>query len=357
MSNREQSTQDYRKKLIEKLHITKNTIEEQKTQKSRMKEERNPYEINKWIEDTYGISADEMIDAIIQTGDILQIYEFLYLIVDAKKEFTFYKSFKDLGISNEKLSSLEDVILKSGNAKLIRYCIGFVPGIDLDRYLNALYDTNSYWDIKELSTGDEYKNPENVELLERVELDEYKRAINKAEKCAQSGEYFPKSLEDYKEQKDDIDLLMKKVIETKSPYLICELANYVEHLPKIEDEDKLTFLEKLANAELATGDSMGIYEFVSSVENISLEIFMRMVKVIINNAVYRKDLKFLKYTKKFTKYDDKIKIIMDMEEKERSEIMKRLDITNCHIIEDAMNRINKDKRIRAIIYQRKGDGR
>ena len=236
-----------------------------------MEKEGNPYRINKWIEDTYGISASEMIDAIIKTGDILQIYEFLYLIVDAKKEFAFYKSLNDLGISDEKLKQLEEVILKSKNAKLIRYCIGFVPGIDVDRYLKALYDTNSYWDIKELSTGDEYKNPENVELLERVELDEYKRAINKAEKCAQSGEYFPKSLEDYKEQKDDIDLLMKKVIETKSPYLICELANYVQHSLQIEKEKKLRFLEKLANAELATGDAMGIYEFLSSVNSIFTE--------------------------------------------------------------------------------------
>lgn len=313
----------------------------------------NPYKINEWIKDNYGISADEMIDAIIQTGDILQIYEFLYLIVDAKKKFTFYKSLNDLGISDEKLKQLQEVILKSGNAKLIRYCIGFVPGIDVDRYLKALYDTNSYWDIKELSTGDEYKNPENVELLKRVELDEYKRAINKAEKCAQNGEYFPNSLRDYKEQKDDINLLINKVIESKSPYLICELANYVEHLPKIEDEEKQTALEELAKAELATGDSMGIYEFLSSVESISLELFVRMVKAIINSAVNRNDLKYLEYTMEFTKYSDKMEKIKDME-KNDIKAMKILNITSYHIIEDAINRIKRERMIKNIINERRG---
>ena len=162
MSNREQSAQDYRKKLIAKLHITKDTMAKRAEKKARILKEGNPYKINKWIEDTYGISADEMIDAIIQTGDILQIYEFLYLIVDAKKEFTFYKSLNDLEISDKKLEQLQEVILNSKNAKLIRYCIGFVPGIDVDRYLKALYNTNSYWDIRELSKGEEYTDENEV---------------------------------------------------------------------------------------------------------------------------------------------------------------------------------------------------
>ena len=325
-----------REQLIKYLGITKNTIEEQKTQKSRMKKEGNPYRINKWIEDTYGISADEMIDAIIQTGDILQIYEFLYLIVDAKKEFTFYKSLKDLGISDEKLEQLQKVILKSKNAKLIRYCIGFVPGIDVDRYLKALYDTNSYWDIKELSTGDEYKNPENVELLERVELDEYKRAINKAEKYAQSGEYFPKSLEDYKEQKDNIDLLMKKVIETKSPYLICELANYIEHLRDIKIEAKYKIIEELAKAELATYDAMGIYEFLSSVQAIPKDLFYNMVQKIIEID----DEKYIRYTLKFTPYKERVQ-----EDNERD------------ILWDALIRINNREGAKRFIKEKEGDGR
>ena len=315
-----------------------------------------PYKINEWIKDNYGISANKMIDAIIKTGDILQIYEFLYLIVDVQKEFTFYKSLNDLEISNEKLNNLQEVILKSGNAKLIRYCIGFVPGIDLDKYLNALYDTKSLWDISELSEGKDYTNDQEVanpKLLERVKLYDYKKAKEIAEKYAQNGEYFPNSLRDYKEQKDDINLLIYKVIESKSPYLICELANYVEHLPKIEDEEKQTALEELAKAELATGDSMGIYEFLSSVESISLELFVRMVKAIINSAVNRNDLKYLEYTMDFTKYSDKMEKIKDME-KNDIKAMKILNITSYHIIEDAMNRTKRERMIKNIINERRG---
>ena len=290
-----------REQLIKYLGITKNTIEEQKTQKSRMKNEGNPYEINKWIEDTYGISASEMIDAIIQTGDILQIYEFLYLIVDAKKEFTFYKSFKDLGISNEKLSSLEDVILKSGNAKLIRYCIGFVPGIDLDRYLQALYNTNSYWDIKALSVGRDYINANEVanpELLKRVKSSGYNDILNKAKQAAKDKKYFPESLKEFEEQKRDLNQLVNRIINSKSPYLICELANYIEHLEEIQDEEKKTLIEKLAKAELLTHDSMGIYEFLSSVESVSQSMFKKMVREIIEIG----DEKYMKYVREFTLY-------------------------------------------------------
>ena len=328
-----------REQLIKYLGITKNTIEEQKTQKSRMKKEGNPYRINKWIEDTYGISADEMIDAIIQTGDILQIYEFLYLIVDAKKEFTFYKSLKDLGIRKEKLNRLQDVILKSRNAKLIRYCIGFVPGIDLNRYLDALYGTNSYWDIKELSKGEEYTDENEVanpELIERVKLDEYKKAIKEAEIYAQSGEYFPNSLGDYKEQKYDIDLLMKKVIETKSPYLICELANYIEHLRDIKIEEKYKIIEELAKAELSTYDAMGIYEFLSSVQAIPKDLFYNMVQKIIEID----DEKYIRYTLKFTPYKERVQA-----DNERD------------ILGDALIRINNREGAKRFIRGRKGDAR
>ena len=330
-----------REQLIKYLGITKKTIEEQKTQKSRMKEEGNPYEINKWIEDTYGISASEMIDAIIKTGDILQIYEFLYLIVDAKKEFTFYKSLNDLGISDEKLKQLEEVILKSKNAKLIRYCIGFVPGIDLDKYLQALYDTKSFWDIQELSEGKDYTDKDEVanpELIDRVELDEYKKAKKEAEKYSQRGEYFPNSLEDYKKHKDDINVLIEKVIETKSPYLICELANYIEHLPStiIKDKNKQTTLRMLTEAELATCDAMGIYEFLSSVQAIPKDLFYNMVQKIIEID----DEKYIRYTLEFTPYKERVQ-----QDNERD------------ILWDALIRINNREGAKRFIKEKKGDGR
>ena len=42
MSNREQSAQDYRKKLIAKLHITKDTMAKRAEKKARILKEGNP---------------------------------------------------------------------------------------------------------------------------------------------------------------------------------------------------------------------------------------------------------------------------------------------------------------------------
>ena len=296
-----------RSEMLKKLGIaiTKEYIEKQASKKEEMLKRANPYEINKWVKDTCGMSANEMIDAIIKTGDILQIYEFFYLIVEIRNRYENYHSLKDLELKSERLERLEETILNSKNAKLIRYCIGFVPGIDLDRYLEALYDTKSEWNIRELSEGEEYKDEEvaNPELIDKVKLPEYTKALNKAKEYAEKAEYFPHSLEEYKEYKDDIYVLIERISETRSPYLIGELANYVEHLNVIEPEMKSYFMEDLAKAELETNDAMGIYEFLSSVKVISQEMFEKMVKKIIEIG----DEKYMRYTRDFTPYNEMIK--------------------------------------------------
>lgn len=296
-----------RTKILERLgvKITKNDIEEYSNKKAKMLERGNPYEINNWVKSTFGISAYEMIDAIIKTGDILQIYEFFYMIVDLKTKFGSYKKLEDLGINNEKLEKLQEVILQSKNAKLIRYCIGFVPGINLDRYLQALYSTKSLWDIKELTQGEEYINLDEVanpELLEKVKSPTYFNALEEAEECAKRGEYFPHSLETYRESKKNISILTEKIVNTQDPYLICELANYIEHLENIKDEEKTSLVEKLAKAEITAGDSMGMYEFLSSVGNVSQVMFKKMVRKIIENG----DEKYMRYTQEFTPYKERI---------------------------------------------------
>ena len=85
-----------RKQLIQDLGITEQEIKKQAQEKEIMLKRGNPYEINKWVEDTYGFSAFEMIDAIIKTDDILQIYEFFYLIVEIRNKYENYHSLKDL---------------------------------------------------------------------------------------------------------------------------------------------------------------------------------------------------------------------------------------------------------------------
>lgn len=296
-----------RTKILESLgvKITKNDIEEYSDKKQRVLEKGNPYEVNEWVKNTYGISANEMIDSIIETGDILQIYEFFYLIVDIRNGFGNYNSLKDLGISDEKLEKLQRKILDSKNAKLIRYCIGFVPGIDLDKYLQALYDTKSFWDILALSVLKDYIDENEVanrNLLSKVNETEYENALKEANKYYKSGEYFPYSLEEYKEFKGDNNSLKDRIIEGKNPYLICELANYIEYLRTITIEDRNTIIEELAKAELATCDAMGIYEFLSSVQAIPKDLFYNMVKKIIEID----DEKYIRYTLEFTPYKERV---------------------------------------------------
>ena len=129
---------------------------------------------------------------------------------------------------------------------------------------------------------------------------------------------------------------MKKVIETKSPYLICELANYIEHLRDIKIEAKYKIIEELAKAELATYDAMGIYEFLSSVQAIPKDLFYNMVQKIIEID----DEKYIRYTLKFTPYKERVQ-----EDNERD------------ILWDALIRINNREGAKRFIKEKEGDGR
>ena len=267
--------------------------------------QQNPYDIINKVENELKKNSpidftliEKGIDDIIGTGDILQIYELFFIIVDIRSKQVEYTSLNDLGINKIKLEKLQGEILESKNPKLIRYCIGFIPGINLDRYLEALYATESFWDIRTISCGSDYiddKEVANPELLKKVKLDEYSKALDKAR--SKRKEYFPNSLDDYKENKDNTNLLVENIIRTKNPYLICELANYIEHL-KGSNPEKKRYIEELAKKELNISDQMGIYEFLSSVESISQETFRKMVEKIIKIE----DTKYMRYVKDYTFY-------------------------------------------------------
>ena len=268
--------------------------------------QQNPYDVINKVENELKKNSpidftviEKGIDDIIRTGDILQIYELFFLIVDIRSKQVEYTNLNDLGINKIKLEKLQSEILESKNAKLIRYCIGFIPGIDLDRYLKALYATESYWDIRTLSYGRDYIDAEEVanpKLLKKVKLDEYSEVLNKASKKRKK--YFPNSLDDYKENKDNTNLLAENIIGTKNPYLICELAYYIEHLKDMKPEEKKMYIEELAKAEMNTSDPMGIYEFLSSVESISQNMFKSMVNKIKTIG----DAKYMRYVKDYTFY-------------------------------------------------------
>lgn len=94
----------------------------------------NPYTICDILEETKGgangIYLKKLEDAIIATNDIVQIYEFLFLAVDMNV----------VGFDRERF---ERIIRESNNPKLMCYCMGFVPGTNIELMLQSLVKTKN----------------------------------------------------------------------------------------------------------------------------------------------------------------------------------------------------------------------
>lgn len=256
---------------LEYLKVTTDPEEELKKKFMDDMTKKDPYTICDWLEKTGGVLFGKSIlnileDAIIETHDIVQIYEFLFMAVDMKVK----------GFNRERF---ERIIRDSGNAKLMCYCIGFVSGIDVNAMIEQLYKTNNAYYIEQLSS-EEYK-----EILDIRELDsEYDIKLQNAKKA----EYFPKSLSDFKQLKHDIESLITTIIKTGNPYLITEMANYVEYLNKYKNGNYV--LDKLTQKQIELKDPMNLYEYLSSVP--SLKDKMPLIDVLTS---LRKK-KFIRYT-------------------------------------------------------------
>jgi len=94
----------------------------------------NPYVICDLLEETKGgpngIYLEKLENAIIETNDIVQIYEFLFLAVD-------------MNIPGFNKTRFEKIIRESGNAKLMCYSMCFVPGTNIEEMIKALKDTKN----------------------------------------------------------------------------------------------------------------------------------------------------------------------------------------------------------------------
>ena len=94
----------------------------------------DPYTICDLLEETRGgpngIYLRKLENAIIETNDIVQIYEFLFLAVD-------------MGVPGFDRGRFEKIIRESGNSKLMCYCMGFVPGTNIEEMLKYLKDTKN----------------------------------------------------------------------------------------------------------------------------------------------------------------------------------------------------------------------
>lgn len=202
----------------------------------------NPYSLCDFAE--YVPLADDadvmkvLEDGIIDFDDIVHIYEFMFLMVD-------------LGIKNFNLPRFEKIIRDSKNPKLMVYSLCFVPGIDEASMLDSLYATKCRKYIEKLET--------EQDGIDVNKLPGYKQALNIAKKNL----YFPDSLIIFGTR--DIGKLIPRAINYKDPYLINELADYLEYLKVyLGLHYNLEPIEK-AYLDLAKDEPLHLYEYSASV--------------------------------------------------------------------------------------------
>lgn len=224
---------------------------------------KDPYTICDVLEETKGgpngIYLKKLEDAIVATNDIVQIYEFMFMAVDMNI----------VGFDRERF---ERIIRQSGNAKLMCYCMEFVPGTNIEEMLKALEQTKNAKYTEMIIKDEEYSDV--YEEIKRINPN-YEQAVEDAKQF----DYFPKSLEQFIEYKDDISVLKTKVMDTKNPHLITELANYIEYLN--EYKEKSYNIEDLTAAQEELEDPMQAYEYLASV---SVKDKTGLIQTVINSG-------------------------------------------------------------------------
>ena len=200
-----------------------------------------PYQICDFAENVKLADTPEIMkrleDGMVRSKDLVHIYEFMFLMVDCE-------------INNFDLKRFEEIIRNSKNPKLMCYCLGFVPGIDSDQMLNALYETGNAKYIERLA-DEEYE-------IDIDSLPNYHQQLERAN----SNDYFPECLKQF--ENDDIGQLTRLVIATKDPYLINEMADYVEYLTEYKGVEGLD-ISALQSAQFKHADPLHLYEFAASV--------------------------------------------------------------------------------------------
>jgi len=230
----------------------------------------DPYIICDLLEKTKGglnnIYLRDLENAIIKTNDIVQIYEFLFLAVD-------------MNINGFDRERFEAIIRQSGNAKLMCYCMEFVPGTNIELMLKSLENTRNAKCMEMLINNEEYKDV--FEIVKQINPT-YEDTVEKAK----SFDYYPESLKEFIDSRNDISTLKRRVICTKNPHLITELANYIEYLNEYKNQSY--DINDLLLAQEQIGDPMQSYEFLSSV---NVENKNGLIQAVINS----KKVKFMYY--------------------------------------------------------------
>ncbi len=210
-----------------------------------------PYNICNFAEDVTLADTEENMktleDGIKRYEDILHIYEFMHRMTQSKKEHFHLKDF-------------EEFIRQSRNPKLMFYCLTRIPGIDFEAMLESLYETKCVKYIEKLGQ-EEYEISENEKISVET-LPNYQQKLKEAREY----DYFPYCLEPFGTR--DVNQLIPLVTDTKSPYLITELADYIEYLrdyKNIFDYDPTPLQRELILC--ATKEPLYIYEYAASISS------------------------------------------------------------------------------------------
>ena len=158
------------------------------------------------------ILEDAIIRIATERNNPLIAYEFMYEMAT------------DFKIKNFDLDKFENYIISTKNPKFMDYCIRCIKGTNVPRMLKALYDTKS---VKYISrVKEEYNHGVNSEEYWQFTLfdEEYDKALEESKKKL----YIPEWFRFF--DNSSAEAFCKAVIETKNPYLINELVDYLEYL-------------------------------------------------------------------------------------------------------------------------------
>lgn len=232
----------------------------------------DPYTICHFAENVDLVDNPEIMPILekgmISFGDIVHIYEFMFSMVECQREYF-------------NLPAFESLIRNSKNPKLMLYCIGFVPGINKQLMIQSLYATKSIKYIEKLS------DPE-YDLADEIDWIEYEEQC----KSAKETNYFPEVLRQY--QKPGVNLL-NSVLQTRDPYLINELADYLEYLRDYRGYENVDdFLEILGYAIARCKEPLHHYEFAESIIFSDKPMFQ---KLVIESEIIKYDYYMFEYVK------------------------------------------------------------
>ncbi|MCX4249042.1 MAG: hypothetical protein OSJ65_04700 [Bacilli bacterium] len=189
-----------------------------------------------------------LTNAMIRINDLVHLYEFYFLMSERNAQ-------------NFDYALVEDIIKKSKNAKIMSYCLSFTNVLDKVGMLESLYATkNAKW-IERLG-----------EEMDTSALPGYKEALDEAIYSP----YFPPCLEKY--QTKDISNLVELAIKERNPYIINELADYMEYLMTYRGVSGLNVNELVTPYKWAVvGNPLYQYEFAASVDTIEKTSFTTML--------------------------------------------------------------------------------